>query len=29
VETYPVAQIEQAVDRVRHGKARYRAVLEL
>lgn len=29
VETYPVAQIEEAVDRVRHGKARYRAVLEL
>jgi uncharacterized zinc-type alcohol dehydrogenase-like protein len=28
-EIYPVAQIDQALDRVRHGQARYRAVLDL
>jgi uncharacterized zinc-type alcohol dehydrogenase-like protein len=29
VETYPVADIDHALDRVRRGRARYRAVLEL
>ncbi|WNV86879.1 NAD(P)-dependent alcohol dehydrogenase [Umezawaea sp. Da 62-37] len=29
IETFPVADVEQALDRVRRGTARYRAVLEL
>ncbi|PRY35610.1 NAD(P)-dependent alcohol dehydrogenase [Umezawaea tangerina] len=29
IETYPIADVEQALDRVRQGTARYRAVLEL
>jgi alcohol/geraniol dehydrogenase (NADP+) len=28
VETFPVARMEEALDHVRHGRARYRAVLE-
>ncbi|MCX2730742.1 hypothetical protein OOZ19_10860 [Saccharopolyspora sp. NFXS83] len=29
VETFPVADVEHALDRVRRGAARYRVVLEL
>jgi uncharacterized zinc-type alcohol dehydrogenase-like protein len=28
VETFPVARMDEALDHARHGRARYRAVLE-
>lgn len=29
VETFPIAEVDMALDRVRAGKPRYRAVLEM